>query len=196
MKSLITALIPLLSFSFAFVACSLRPASAPAPSSSSPSPEITPQISSSGSVTDSNPVVAINTRHGQIVLRLYQSQCPKTVANFLKKIQSGFYRNLTFHRVEPGFVVQGGDPLGNGTGGGKIISEINQTPFRRGSLGLARGPIKVESNDSQFFICLADASCAPLTGEYVNFGEVISGMELVDKIVVGDKITDVIDKTK
>ena len=141
-------------------------------------------------------IVGLKTKDGQIVIKLYQKEAPKTVANFLKKANSGFYNNLTFHRVEPGFVVQGGDPSGNGTGGGKIVSEINNITFKRGSVGLARGPIKEESNDSQFYICLADNSCEPLTGEYVNFGEVISGMDFVDKISVGDKILDISSQTK
>jgi len=141
-------------------------------------------------------VVGLKTKYGQIVIKLYQKEAPKTVANFLKKVNNGAYNGLTFHRVEPGFVVQGGDPLGNGTGGGKITSEINTIPFKRGSIGLARGPVKEESNDSQFYICLADESCSHLTNEYVNFGEVISGMEFVDKITVGDKILELSSQTK
>ena len=141
-------------------------------------------------------IVGLKTKYGQIVIKLYQKEAPKTVANFLKKVNSGAYNGLTFHRVEPSFVVQGGDPLGNGTGGGKITSEINTIPFKRGSVGLARGPIKEESNDSQFYICLADESCSHLTNEYVNFGEVISGMEFVDKITVGDKILELSSQTK
>ncbi len=141
-------------------------------------------------------LVAINTAKGQIVIKLYSDKAPNTVKNFLNKVTSGFYDGLTFHRVEPGFVIQGGDPLGNGTGGGTIESEINNVPFKRGSVGLARGPVKAESNDSQFYICLADLSCQPLTNEYVNFGEVIYGIEVVDQIRVGDKMTSVTTQTK
>ena len=141
-------------------------------------------------------IVAINTSYGQILVKLYVKEAPNTVANFIKKIDSGFYSNLTFHRVEPEFVVQGGDPLGNGTGGSTIKSEINNIPFRRGSLGLARGAVKEISNDSQFFICLSDNGCQHLTNEYVNFGEVVSGMELVDQIKVGDKIINIQNNTK
>lgn len=149
---------------------------------------------SSDQITDT--MVAINTVHGQIVIKLFPDQCPNTVKNFLNKVNSGFYNDLTFHRVEPGFVVQGGDPKGNGTGGGTIKSEINQIPFKRTSVGLARGGIKEQSNDSQFFICLADATCQSLTNEYVNFGQVVLGMDAVDQIQVGDKINSVITKTK
>jgi len=140
--------------------------------------------------------VALKTKNGQIVIKLYQTEAPNTVANFLKKVNNGFYNGLTFHRVEPGFVIQGGDPLGNGTGGGDIASEINQIPFRRGSVGLARGGVKAISNDSQFYICLSDVSCSGLTGDYVNFGEVISGMDIVDQVRIGDKIIEITTKTK
>jgi len=146
--------------------------------------------------TTQDTIVGLKTKDGQIVIKLYSEEAPNTVANFLKKVNSGSYNGLTFHRVEPDFVVQGGDPLGNGTGGGKIKSEINTIPFKRGSVGLARGPIKEESNDSQFYICLADESCSHLTNEYVNFGEVITGMEFVDKIAVGDKILEISSHTK
>lgn len=136
--------------------------------------------------------VFINTVKGKIKIRLYQKLTPNTVANFLEKSNNGFYNNLTFHRVEPDFVVQGGDPLGNGTGGGNIESELNNQPFKRGSVGLARTPISKEvSNDSQFYICLNTNTCDQLTGDYVNFGEVVEGMEIVDQIKVGDKILDI-----
>lgn len=147
-------------------------------------------------IMENDTVLTLNTKYGPIALKLFPQQAPKTVANFVAKANQGFYQNLNFHRVEPGFVVQGGDPLGNGTGGGTITSEINSIPFKRGSLGLARGGIKSESNDSQFFICLSDQNCSHLTNEYVNFGEVISGMEFVDQIQVGDKIVDITPYTK
>lgn len=139
---------------------------------------------------------AINTKDGQIVVKLYQDQTPNTVANFIKKADSGFYNGLIFHRVIPGFMAQGGDPLGTGTGGGDQKSEINNIPFRRGTLGLARGPVKELSNDSQFFICFTDQQCQHLTGDYVNFGEVVSGFDVLDKITQGDKIIEVTSTTK
>lgn len=141
-------------------------------------------------------IVALTINGNQVLIKLYPKEAPNTVANFLQKVNAGFYNGLKFHRVEPGFVVQGGDPKGNGTGGGKIRSEINSLPFRRGSMGLARGSVKEDSNDSQFFICLATDTCSQLTNEYVNFGEVISGMEFVDTIAVGDKITEISTMTK
>lgn len=163
------------------------------------SPSITPMtttISATKTTPSSDPYVGLTTKDGQIVIKLYKDQAPNTVANFLKKVNSGFYNGLTFHRVEPGFVIQGGDPLGNGTGGGNIASEINQIPFRRGSVGLARGGDRNISNDSQFYICLADQSCSSLTGDYVNFGEVVSGMNVADQVEVGDKIIKIATTTK
>lgn len=156
----------------------------------------TPNQKNESSVKNQDIFAAIKTNKGEIIIKLYSKEAPKTVANFLKKMDSSFYNNLIFHRVVPDFVIQGGDPLGNGTGGGKITSEINSIPFKRGSIGLARGPIKEVSNDSQFYICLEDENCSHLTNEYVNFGEVVSGMEVVDSIQMGDKILEITSKTK
>jgi cyclophilin family peptidyl-prolyl cis-trans isomerase len=191
-------LLVLIVSSLLFSSCSLMPQTASPASTTSPI-KITPSVTSSNLPTSEvglEPMVGLKTQRGQIVIKLYQKEAPNTVANFLTKAKAGFYRSLTFHRVEPGFVVQGGDPLGNGTGGGKISSEINTVPFRRGSVGLARGMDKSVSNDAQFFICLASDSCFSLTNEYVNFGEVVSGMELVDQIQVGDQIIDLTTTTK
>jgi cyclophilin family peptidyl-prolyl cis-trans isomerase len=140
--------------------------------------------------------VSIKTKDGEIVVKLYSKEAPNTVANFIKKADSGFYKNLIFHRVISGFMAQGGDPLGTGTGGGTIKSEINNIPFVRGTIGLARGGDKEISNDSQFFICFTNEGCQHLTGDYVNFGEVISGLDILDKIQQGDKIIDITTKTK
>ena len=143
-----------------------------------------------------NPVVSLKTKDGEILIKLYQDKAPNTVANFIKKANDGFYNGLTFHRVEQDFVAQGGDPLGNGTGGGDIKSEINDIPFVRGTIGLARANNINISNDSQFFICLTTQKCQGLTSLYVNFGEVISGLEVLDMIQQGDKILEITTKTK
>jgi len=127
----------------------------------------------------------IHTEKGDIVLSLYTSDAPNTVINFVKKAAGGYYNNLTFHRVED-WVIQGGDPKGDGTGGGNMTTELNNKPFVTGSLGVARaGDIRV-SNDSQFFITKNDAPS--LNGQYTNFGMVTSGMDVVSKIAIGDKI--------
>lgn len=176
--------------------CSLKSSSKTIPTPTMNSQTSITATPSSVKTRNTDTVVALKTQNGQVVIKLYQTEAPNTVANFLKKVNNGFYNGLTFHRVEPGFVIQGGDPLGNGTGGGNITSEINQIPFRRGSVGLARGGVKSISNDSQFYICLSDASCSGLTGDYVNFGEVISGMDIVDQVKIGDKIIEITTKTK
>lgn len=159
-------------------------------------PTSNPQVLSATDRQVQSDLVAIKTKDGEIVIKLYPTEAPNTVKNFIAKAESGFYNGLTFHRVEPGFVVQGGDPKGNGTGGGQIKSEINTVPFVKGSVGLARGMDIEVSNDSQFYICLATETCQHLTNQYVNFGEVVSGFENVEKINVGDKILEISTKTK
>jgi len=166
-------------------------------------PTVTPVITttpvsseSSDKTKTGETLVAIQTKDGQIVLKLYSKEAPNTVANFIKKADSGFYKGLTFHRVIAGFMAQGGDPIGTGTGGGQIASEINNIPFVRGTIGLARGGNKAISNDSQFFICFTNEGCQHLTGDYVNFGEVISGLDVLDKIQQGDNIINITSQTK
>ena len=154
-------------------------------------------VSQSPSETNTNPVVSLKTKDGEILLKLYQDKAPNTVANFIKKTNEGFYNGLTFHRVIADFMAQGGDPTGTGMGGGKQDSEINDVPFVRGTIGLARtSETKLVSNDSQFFICFSTQGCQHLTSEYVNFGEVISGLDVLDKIKMGDKIIEVTTYTK
>lgn len=130
----------------------------------------------------------IVTSKGELEITLFPDAAPNTVANFANKSQNGFYNNLTFHRVED-WVVQGGDPLGNGTGGGQMPTELNNNPFIRGSIGVARkGNIEV-SNDSQFFITKTDAP--HLDGLYTNFGQVGRGLDVVDSLEIGDKIISI-----
>ena len=162
---------------------------------STPSAGIT--VSPSVTMNQTNPIVSLKTKDGEILIKLYQDKTPKTVANFIQKADSGFYNNLIFHRVIPGFMAQGGDPTGTGMGGGRQDSELNDVPFVRGSLGLARtNETKYVSNDSQFFICFTTDGCQHLTSEYVNFGEVISGLDILDNIQQGDKIVTLTSQTK
>jgi peptidylprolyl isomerase len=157
---------------------------------------VTPEVVNKNTA-ETGTFAAITTKDGQMVIKLYQKEAPLTVANFIKKANSGFYNNLTFHRVIPGFMAQGGDPTGTGTGGNRQKSELNSLPFKRGSLGLARtADTKEYSNDSQFFICYTDDGCKHLTGDYVNFGEVISGLDVLDKIIQGDKMIQISSQTK
>lgn len=149
-----------------------------------PSPTPTP------SITIPNATIAtINTTKGAITVEFYTAEAPKTVKNFITKAVTGYYNNLTFHRVED-WVVQGGDPKGNGTGGGDMPTELSNKPFVVGSLGIARTPADIKiSNDSQFFI--TKTASAFLNGQYTNFGIVKSGMDVVEKIEIGDKILSI-----
>ncbi|MEK7534066.1 MAG: peptidylprolyl isomerase [Patescibacteria group bacterium] len=130
----------------------------------------------------------IKTSKGEITLTLYPNDASNTVVNFIAKAKSGFYKSLTFHRVED-WVIQGGDPLGDGTGGGEMPTELNNKPFFAGSLGVARGEDIKISNDAQFFITKKDS--AFLNSQYTNFGIVTKGMDIVEKIEVGDKILQI-----
>lgn len=151
----------------------------------SPTPDEINQQSASPAAIPVFKTATIKTSKGSIVLTLYAESAPNTITNFAEKAKSGFYDNLTFHRVED-WVVQGGDPEGNGTGGGKMPTELNDKPFVAGSLGVARGPDIKVSNDSQFFITKSDASW--LNKQYTNFGIVTKGMDVAKKIEIGDKI--------
>ena len=134
-----------------------------------------------------NPVVTIETDKGTIVFEMYPDVAPKTVARITELIQQGFYNGLTFHRVEPGFVIQGGDPNGNGTGGSgvKLKAEFNKKPHLLGTVAMARAQ-DPDSADSQFYICLAPQSF--LDGKYTVFGQVTdkAGLEVIQKIRRGD----------
>jgi len=135
----------------------------------------------------------IETPKGKIVLKLFtdpSANVQKTIANFAQKANSGYFNGLTFHRVED-WVVQGGDPTGTGSGGSTMPSEYNQIPFATGSLGVARRNDPALNNDSQFFIVKDGATAAALTGQYTNFGEVVEGMDVVNQLAVGDKMTSV-----
>ncbi|MNO96278.1 Peptidyl-prolyl cis-trans isomerase B [compost metagenome] len=135
------------------------------------------------------PIVTIEMEDGsKITAELYPNIAPQTVDNFVDLIQSGFYDGLIFHRVIPGFMIQGGDPKGNGTGGSEktIPGEFSYNGFEnklkhtRGVLSMARSQA-VDSASSQFFIMVKDTDS--LDGKYAAFGKVTDGMDAVDKIV-------------
>ncbi len=127
---------------------------------------------------------------GQITVEFFPDDAPKTVENFVTLAKKGFYDGLTFHRVEPGFVVQGGDPKGDGTGGPgyTIKDEFNKQKHDRGVIAMARTQAP-NSAGSQFYITLAPAHF--LDGQYTVFGRVTSGMDVVDKIRKGDRMKSV-----
>ncbi len=143
-------------------------------------------------------MVVIEMENGKkIKIELYPDKAPVTVANFEKLVNEGFYNGLTFHRVISGFMIQGGDPLGNGTGGSKekIKGEFasngvpNDIRHVRGVLSMARS-MNPNSASSQFFIMHKDAP--HLDGQYAAFGKVVEGIEVVDEIASVD--TDFRDK--
>lgn len=133
----------------------------------------------------------IETEKGKMVLEMYPEEAPGTVANFEKLANSGFYNGLTFHRVIPNFVVQGGCPKGNGTGGPgyTIKCETVGNPHKhlRGSLSMAHAG--KDTGGSQFFICHSPQP--HLDSKHTVFGRVTEGLEVVDAIRAGDKMTSV-----
>jgi peptidyl-prolyl cis-trans isomerase B (cyclophilin B) len=127
----------------------------------------------------------IHTAKGDIVFAFYPGEAPQHSAAFVKLARGGFYDGLTFHRVEPGFVIQGGDPSGNGTGGPgyQIDAEFSNLPHIKGTVAMARSA-NPNSAGSQFYICLDDASF--LNKQYTVFGQTVAGQDVVDKIRKGD----------
>lgn len=133
-------------------------------------------------------MIVIEMNNGKVIkLELDETAAPKTVANFNKLVSEGFYDGLSFHRIIPGFMIQGGDPVGNGTGGSKenIVGEFasnginNPIKHTRGVISMARS-MDPNSASSQFFIMHADAP--HLDGNYAAFGHVVEGLEVVDEI--------------
>ena len=137
--------------------------------------------------------VLMKTNQGEMRIELWPDVAPNTVRNFLDLSHTGFYDGLIFHRVIPGFMIQGGDPTGTGTGSGprKLKAEFSDKKHVRGVLSMARLGHDVDSATSQFFVC--HASAPNLDGQYTAFGKVLEGVEAVDRIVsakrppVGDK---------
>lgn len=131
----------------------------------------------------------IETKKGNIVLELFDNDAPNTVENFVKLIDQGFYNGLTFHRVIPDFMIQGGCPKGNGTGGPgyKIKCEINPRKHTKGALSMAHAG--KNTGGSQFFI--THSPQPHLDGVHTVFGQVIEGMEVVNKIKNSDVMTKI-----
>jgi cyclophilin family peptidyl-prolyl cis-trans isomerase len=138
----------------------------------------------------SKTTVVVRTNEGIIKFKFYPQDAPKTVRRFIELIQKGFYNNLAFHRVVPGFVIQGGDPAGNGTGGSgqKLDAEFNSRRHIEGTVAMARAE-NPNSADSQFYICLN--ALPHLDHNYTVFGQVTEGMDVVKRIKMGDKMTSV-----
>lgn len=140
---------------------------------------------------DGMPTARIETEKGDIIVQLRPDAAPQHVENFIELSQSGFYDGLTFHRVEPGFVIQGGDPAGDGTGGpGYTVPAEIELPHTEGAFAAARQGDSVNperaSSGSQFYITLAPQPA--LDGQYTVYGYVTEGMDVAQRIEVGDTI--------
>ena len=146
---------------------------------------------------DSN-ILVIETKYGKVLVKLRPDLAPKHVERVKTLAKEGFYDGIKFHRVIPDFMAQTGDPKGTGSGGSNypdLPAEFSQEPYKRGTVGAAR-TADPNSANSQFFICFTDTGCASLTGQYTVWGEVVEGMDNVDKIAKGEPpaIPDVMQK--
>lgn len=148
-----------------------------------------------------NPIVTMNIKdYGTIKIELYPKYAPNTVANFVNLVEEGFYNGNTFHRLVPGFVLQGGDPKGNGTGdpGYSIKGEFRENGYTKNTLKHTTGIISMarsmspDSAGSQFFIVLADSQMisASLDNKYAAFGKVIEGMDVIKNIEDSAEVED------
>ena len=138
----------------------------------------------SGASSEENPKIHMLLDKGLVITETYPEKAPKTVKRIVELSNKGFYDGLTFHRVISGFMAQGGDPEGNGTGGSgqNIVAEFNDIKHERGIVSMARSN-EIDSADSQFFICYD--SHPFLDGKYTAWGKVIQGMNLVERIPEG-----------
>ena len=150
---------------------------------------VLPLAAESAAPADPENTLYLDLKDGRVVIELRPDLAPKHVARIKELTRKGFYDGLVFHRVIDGFMAQTGDPQGNGTGGSgvKLPAEFSKAPFDRGTVGMARSN-DPNSGDSQFFICFAPAQF--LDGKYTVWGEVVSGMEFVDKIKKGDRASN------
>lgn len=158
-------------------------------SSPAPSPSEVPAVTPTPATTGSKEVAVLKTNFGNIVIEFLSDKAPGHVENFKKLAHSGFYDGTAFHRVIPGFMIQGGDPNskdddrtndGMGGPGYSIRAEFNDVPFERGVVGMARSQ-NPNSAGSQFFIMVA--RYPSLDGQYTAFGKVVQGMDVADEIV-------------
>ena len=136
--------------------------------------------------TDPENTLIMELPWGNVVIEMLPDLAPNHVARIKELVRKGFYDGTPFHRVIAGFMAQGGDPTGTGTGGSgqRINAEFSGEHFVLGMVGMARSPTSINSGDSQFFIMLASAPS--LDGHYTIWGRVVEGMENVDKITKGD----------
>ncbi|PWR21395.1 peptidylprolyl isomerase [Zavarzinia aquatilis] len=141
-------------------------------------------MTSAAAAADPENTLLLQLKDGTVVIELRPDLAPNHVARIKELTRQGFYDGIVFHRVIEGFMAQTGDPTGTGMGGSgkKLKAEFSNAPFGRGTVGMARSQ-SPDSGDSQFFICFQPSRF--LDGQYTVFGQVISGMEFVDKIKRG-----------
>ncbi len=137
---------------------------------------------------DPENTLIVDIPHGRVVIKLRPDVAPGHVARIKELAREGFYDGTPFHRVIDGFMAQGGDPTGTGTGGSdkpNLKAEFSDVPHKRGTASMARA-MNPDSANSQFFICFGD--CLFLDGQYTVWGEVVEGMDAVDKIKRGEPV--------
>jgi len=165
------------------------PALAQAQARAKPSPPRAPKPAAAEPAVATGTEAIVETSKGSFTIRLLPEVAPKHVALFVKTAKAGGYDGTTFHRVIAGGIIQGGDPLSKdpakaaqyGQGGlGLLKAELSDRPFVRGTVAAVLRPSSIDSGGKQFFVCLRDQSS--LNGKYTVFGEVVSGMEVVDQI--------------
>lgn len=147
---------------------------------------MTTSAPSNAAALDPENTINMDLPYGRVVIKLLPEVAPKHVERIKQLTREGFYNGIIFHRVIEGFMAQTGDPTGTGTGGSKypdLQAEFNDTNFGRGTLGMARSQ-SPNSGNSQFFICFSD--CSFLNNQYTVWGQVVEGMDIVDKIARGE----------
>ena len=154
-----------------------------------------PKVAGGGGDSD---ILVIETKNGKVLIKLRPDLAPKHVERVKTLAKEGFYDGQKFHRVIGGFMAQTGDPSGTGSGGSNyhdLPAEFSPEPYKRGTVGAAR-TADPNSANSQFFICFDDNGCSSLNGQYTVWGEVIEGMDNVDKIAKGEPpvMPDVMEK--
>jgi len=146
-----------------------------------------PASSAAAEKTDPENTIILTLKNGKVTIKLLPDLAPKHVARVKKLTRQGFYDGIVFHRVIPGFMAQTGDPTGTGRGGSKLPdlpAEFSKYAYKRGTIGAAR-TADPNSANSQFYICFG-SGCSGLTGKYTVWGQVIAGMEYVDRIKLGE----------
>ena len=140
------------------------------------------------SAAGSDDILVIETKDGKVLVQLRPDLAPKHVERVKQLAKEGFFNGQKFHRVIDGFMAQTGDPTGTGMGGSNypdLPAEFTKEPYKRGTVGAARTSDPNTAN-SQFFICFTDDGCSFLTGQYTVWGQVIEGMDNIDKVAKGE----------